>query len=59
MYETKNIVELERIAANLRAQIAVHPEYSLEEVQLEECERVIKLKRRELRRQLAEIRKAS
>ncbi len=59
MYETKNLAELKKIAANLRAQITVHPEYRLEEVQLKECERLIKLKRRELQRQLAETRKAS
>ncbi len=59
MYDTKNLAELEKLAANLRAQIAVHPEYHLEEVQLEECEKLIQLKRRELQRQLSEMRKAS
>ncbi len=59
MYDTKTIAELETLANNLRAQIALHPEYRLERVELEECQRWIELRRRELREELARIRRAS
>ncbi len=48
-YETKTIAELELIAANLRRHITLHPECHLEQVELEECERWIELRRDELR----------
>ncbi len=47
MYDSKSLAELEKIVANLRAQIAVHPDWHLEQVQLKECERLIELRRRE------------
>lgn len=47
-YETKNLAELEELATNLRLQIALHPDYELERVELKECERWIELRRREL-----------
>ncbi len=59
MYDTKTIAELEKLARNLRAQIALHPDYRLERVELKECEKWIELRRRELREELARIRHAS
>ncbi len=47
MYDSKSLAELEILAANLRAQIAVHPDWHLEQVELKECERLIELRRRE------------
>ncbi len=47
MYDTKTIAELEQIATNLRAQIALHPHYRSEPLELKECERWIELRRRE------------
>ena len=47
-YQTKTIAELEELATNLRLQIALHPDYELEQVELTECERWIELRRREL-----------
>ncbi len=48
-YDTKTISDLETIAGNLRIQIALHPDYQLERVELKECERWIELRRLELR----------
>ncbi len=59
MYDTKTIAELEKIANNLRAQITLHPEFQLEEGELKECERMIDIRRRELRDQLSRIRRES
>ena len=47
-YETKTIAELEELATHLRLQIALHPDYGLERVELTECEKWIELRRREL-----------
>lgn len=47
-YDRKTIVELEELSNNLRLQIALHPDYELERVELKECERWIELRRREL-----------
>ncbi|MBZ5630985.1 MAG: hypothetical protein LAO06_19185, partial [Acidobacteriia bacterium] len=47
-YDRKTIVELEELANNLRLQLALHPDYELERVELKECERWIELRRREL-----------
>jgi hypothetical protein len=47
-YETKTIAELEELARNLRLQITLHPQFELEKVELEECERWIEARRREL-----------
>ncbi len=59
MYDTKTLTELEKLASNLRAQIALHPEFHLEEGELKECERLIEQRRRELRAELARIRRES
>ncbi len=59
MYDTKTLAELEELANNLRAQIALRPDYHLEEVELTECERWIEQRRRELRAELARIRRES
>ncbi len=45
-YDTKSLTELEEIATNLRLEIALHPEYELERVELKECERWIELRRK-------------
>lgn len=47
-YDTKTIAELQQIAANLRGQIALHPNYLLERVELKECEMWIELRRSEI-----------
>ncbi len=47
-YDSKTIPELERLATNLRAQIAVRPKCKLERTELKECKRWIELRRREL-----------
>jgi len=47
-YDNKTIAELEELASNLRLQIALHPDYELERVELKECERWIERRRREL-----------
>ncbi len=52
MYDTKTLAELEKLATNLRAQITLHPDYHLEEVELKECERWIEQRRRELLNEL-------
>ncbi len=52
MYDTKTLAELEKLATNLRAQIALRPDYHLEEVELKECERWIEQRRRELLNEL-------
>ena len=44
-YDKKTIAELEEIATNLHAQIALHPDYKLSRLQLKECERWIELRR--------------
>ncbi len=59
MYDTKTLAELEKLANNLRAQIALHPDYHLEEGELTECERWIEQRRRELRAELVRIRRES
>ncbi len=45
-YDTKSLTELEEIATNLRLEIALHPEYQLERVELKECERWIEMRRK-------------
>ena len=47
-YETKTITELEELATNLRLQIALHPDYELEQMELTECEKWIEVRRRDL-----------
>jgi hypothetical protein len=47
-YDTKTVAELEELATNLRLEVALHPDYELERVELKECERWIELRRREL-----------
>ena len=47
-YQTKTIAELEELATNLRLEIALHPDYELERVELKECESWIERRRREL-----------
>ena len=47
-YQTKSIVELEELAKNLRAQIAIHPECELEREQLKQVEAWIELRWREV-----------
>lgn len=48
MYDTKTLEELEKIAANLQRQIALHPLRRSARTQLNECERWIEVRRREL-----------
>jgi hypothetical protein len=47
-YDKKNIAELEEIATNLHAQIALHPESKSSRLQLKECERWIEMRRTRL-----------
>ena len=47
-YETKSIVELEQLAKNLRAQIAIHAECELEREELKQVEAWIELRWREV-----------
>jgi hypothetical protein len=58
-YETKTIAELEELATNLRLEIALHPDYELERVELKECESWIELRRRELDANLRHSRTAA
>ncbi len=44
-YQTKSIAELEDMAEHLRQQIALHPKFELEKLQLRECERWLVIKR--------------
>ncbi len=44
-FDTKSVPELEKLATNLRAQIALHPQYGLERAELKECKRWIALRR--------------
>ncbi len=46
-FDTKNVLELEKLASNLRAQIAMHPDCRLERAELKECKRWIALRRLE------------
>jgi hypothetical protein len=48
-YDKKTIAELENLAANLHAQIALHPTHKLSRLQLKECERWIELRRARLK----------
>ncbi len=59
MYDTKTMAELEKLATNLRAQIALHPDYLLEQVELKECERIIEMRRRELQARLRQAQRES
>ena len=45
-YDKKTIAELEELATNLHAQIALHPDRNLSRLQLKECERWIELRRK-------------
>ena len=47
-YETKSVVELEQLAKNLRAQIAIHAECELEREELKQVEAWIELRWREV-----------
>ncbi len=58
MYQTKTIAELEELAANLRRQICIHPDYELERTELKECERWIEIRTRELNRDVSDRRTA-
>ncbi len=46
-YETKTIAELEELARNLRRQLTLHPQFELEKIELEECERWLETRRQE------------
>ncbi len=59
-YDTKTLAELERIAINLRAQIARKPNCSMgERMELQECQRWIELRRGGLATQVARVHGAS
>lgn len=46
-FDTKTVQELELLTAHLRQQIALHPQYRLERVMLQDCEKWLAIRRKQ------------
>lgn len=49
-FDTKTVQELELLTAHLRQQVAMHPEYHLERILLQDCEKWLAVRRKEEKR---------
>ena len=46
-FDTKTVQELELLTIHLRQQVVLHPEYRLERVMLQDCEKWLAIRRRQ------------
>jgi hypothetical protein len=51
-FDTKTVQELELLTTHLRQQMALHPEYRLERVMLQDCEKWLAIRRKEEKRRI-------
>lgn len=54
-FDTKTVQELELLTVHLRQQVAMHPEYRLERVMLQDCEKWLAIRRKQEKKHGADL----